>query len=116
MTRPRPKPSPSDDTVVVGNQSWENLWSAALKNCIPKSKPDGPGWKTLAELAVEKGVTRTTMDYHCKRLVALGRLEQVTGRAGPTRVVTLFFRPITPKSQNQKKSVLQNADNQRRAT
>jgi len=97
----KPKPSRSDDTVVVGNQSWETLWAEALGNRSQESRPDGPGWKTLAELAAEKGVTRTTIDYHCKRLVAAGVLEQATGRLGPTRVVTLFFRP---KPQHATKS------------
>lgn len=94
MTHHKPKPSRSDDTVVLGDKAWETLWTETMGERPSESRPDGPGWKTAIEVAKERKCQVSTASYHLRKLLSQGLMEKAAGRVGPTRTKTWFYRPI----------------------
>lgn len=104
MTRPNRKPSQRDNEVVtIGSDSWETLWAEIVPQEVPEGRPAGKGWKTVVEVAQERGRARPTVEQQLRGAWQRGTVERVKRRIGPNGTLTYFYRPTGAKTDFSRK-------------
>lgn len=82
--------SPVKKPTVAQPDNWAALISEVLLN---DGKPAGEGWKTIAELAGELGLSENRASAIAGGWLKAGRVERAFGRSEAGRRVN-YYRPI----------------------
>lgn len=70
-----------------------DAWVALLQAAIHTKRPDGPGWKNVAEMAAEFGISERAVRNRIATWQRAGKIEIVHGRSAGNNACR-YVRPV----------------------